>query len=142
MAIHQDHPGLKAEVLVNGVPLKEYDDDGEQQPGVVTKYVEVNADAPFGVSYIIPKGLTGECGTRSALDIDGKAMGRHTHQESSLEKWDRSFFYDCISSEVNGMLYTQKFRFSSLQIGEQLDQSSLRLTDLFQTKIATGLMRT
>jgi hypothetical protein len=49
MAIHSDYPGLQAEVVVGSESLKEYDDDGESQPKVTTKYVEVNSDAHFGV---------------------------------------------------------------------------------------------
>ena len=66
MAIHPDYPGLKAEVVVDGEPLKEYDDDGVPQPKTLTKYVEVCSDAHFGVRYTIPQGLTGKCGVQSA----------------------------------------------------------------------------
>jgi hypothetical protein len=55
MAIHPDFPGLKAEVIVNGAPLKEYDDDEKPQPKMLTKYVEVSSNDCFWVEYTVPK---------------------------------------------------------------------------------------
>jgi hypothetical protein len=44
MAIHRDFPDLRAEVVVNGVALREYDDHEESPPRTTTNYVQVTPD--------------------------------------------------------------------------------------------------
>jgi hypothetical protein len=51
MAISSDYPGLSAEVIVDGQPLKEYEDNDttvEREPHTVVRYVRVNSNARFG----------------------------------------------------------------------------------------------
>ena len=117
MAIHPDYLGLKAEVVVDGQALKEYDDDGVPQSKTLTKYVEVCSDAHFGVRYTIPQGLTGTCGVQSALLIDGKCVVSWNHPQQKLERYGTTRCLQDTYSEVDGSEYTQKFRFSQLNIG-------------------------
>jgi hypothetical protein len=46
MAISDKMPGLQTEVLVDGRPLREYEDD-EAEPGTISKYIEACSDKEF-----------------------------------------------------------------------------------------------
>lgn len=60
MAVLDNYPGLKVEVLVNGLPLQEYfDEDQEATPTTASNYVEATSgkvccacNLPATVSYI------------------------------------------------------------------------------------------
>lgn len=130
MAVHPDHPKLSAEVVVDYEPLKEYDDDddGSGDSRIVTKYVQVDDDAQFGVRFTVPKGLTGECGVRSVVKIDGKTVLSQTLPPQQLNKCDatrrifRTFGY------ANGQKFTQNFQFSKLNIGQSCYPTSMTPT--------------
>jgi hypothetical protein len=120
MAIHPNHPGLSAEVVVDWELLKEYDDDsgGDGHSKVVKKYVQVDHDAQFGICYTIPKGLTGAAGVRSALQIDGKTVVKQTTPYEQLDKVNATRCAHQTCGTTNGRNYTQKFRFAQLNIGQ------------------------
>jgi hypothetical protein len=118
MAIHPNYPGLSADVVVGGdEPLREYDDDEPLRPHIMTKYVEVESDAHFGVRYTIPKGLHGTCGVRSNLIIDGKSVRSYTHSNKQIERHSITNRLDSILTTFGGSNYSQKFRFCQLRIG-------------------------
>lgn len=122
MAVHPEFPGLSAEVVVNGEPLKEYDDDDHSSAGNwnnIAKYVEVNNEALFGVRYTIPHGFSEEFGVKTNLTIDGKHVRSYTHNQYQVvhSKRDIVKCLDECYSTVDGIKYTQKFRFSQLHIG-------------------------
>jgi hypothetical protein len=118
MAIHPDHPGLVAEVVVNGQALREYDDDGQPQLRTVTKYVEAVSDARFSVRYTIPKGLTGVCGVRSNLMIDGRNARSQTTPHHRIEECKVTEHLKSLITYHGGASYSQDFRFSQLHIGK------------------------
>jgi hypothetical protein len=122
MAIFPGIPGLSAEVVVDGEPLREYADDEadkEQQPRTVTKYVQVDADALFGVRYTIPKGLDGKRGDWANLEVDGRSVRSHhrSHAGGKVADRDITNCLDTVYSNVDGAKYTQKLRFTKLHIG-------------------------
>jgi len=127
MAIHPDFPGLKAQVIVNGECLEEYDDDNGPQPRTLTKFFEVVSDANFGVRYTIPKGLTGIYGTKVRFNIDGKDVGGRNHPREALLVHGNMNRFDSVTTQDGGMSYRQKFRFSALQIGRGSAFSTLIL---------------
>jgi hypothetical protein len=48
MAVHDDCPGLTAEILVGDEPLKEYKDaEEEETPKTTTRYIECRSGAEF-----------------------------------------------------------------------------------------------
>jgi hypothetical protein len=120
MVIHPIHPKLGAEIVINSEPLKEYDDDGEvcEDTKVVTKYVQVEDDAQFGVRYTIPRGLTGVAGVRGAVKIDGKIVVQQTIPSQQLDKCDATRRAHQTRGNTNGRNYTRKFRFAQLNIGQ------------------------
>jgi hypothetical protein len=123
MAISPDYPGLIAEVVVNGEPLKEYEDSDadaseERQAHAITRYVQVDSDAQFGVCYTIPKDLNGACGVKSELKVDGKYAVHFCHKPEPIAKHDVTKCFDKVYSTIDGGDYTQKLRFSQLHIGQ------------------------
>ncbi|KAH7389620.1 hypothetical protein DE146DRAFT_738909 [Phaeosphaeria sp. MPI-PUGE-AT-0046c] len=122
MAVHPEHPGLCAEVVINEESLKEYDDEEaiEEPPSEnITKYAQVDTDTNFGVRYTIPMGLTGECGVRSQLLLDGKRICSRVHRRQEIEGGDITNCLDKLHTTINGANYQQRFRFSQLRIEEE-----------------------
>lgn len=115
MAIHPDHSGLEVEVVVNDVPLKEYDDD-EAPPHTVMKYVESATGANFKVRYRFTKPFPTTHGVSLDLSLDGIRMSGSTHRNSELldDEWN---FEEGAKFIVKGTWYTRKFSFSELEIG-------------------------
>jgi hypothetical protein len=120
MAIHSDYPGIRAEVVVNGEALTEYNDDGESPPVQVTMYVEAVSDAHFGVRYTIPKGLQGTCGVKCKLTIAGRYMCNSCYTDDRMKNHDLTRCMETVHTVVEWSSYSQKFRFSQLRIGKLL----------------------
>lgn len=121
MPYHPDFPELCAEVVVNDEALKEYDDeeDSQEHPTeVISKYVQVDSDAHFGVRYTIPADLTGECGIRSQLLLDGKTITSYFHSRQGIERGGVTNCLDKFYTTIDGSNYEQRFRFAQLQIGQ------------------------
>lgn len=121
MAIHPEHPGLCAEVVIDDEALQEYDDeeaDEDGPPETITKYAQVDSDAHFGVRYTIPSDLTGEFGVRSQLFLDGKRISTSVHSRRQFEENDVANYLEKYYTTMNGSNYEQRFRFTQLQIGE------------------------
>ncbi len=56
MVINNDHSGLTVEVIVNGEALKECnDDEHENDPNTVARYVEVQPGTEFGIRWSVIK---------------------------------------------------------------------------------------
>ena len=54
MAVLDAYSSIKVQIVVNGVPLQEYDDDEESAtPGEVVKYVEAASGAVFEIQHKI-----------------------------------------------------------------------------------------
>ncbi|KAF1921828.1 hypothetical protein BDU57DRAFT_535431 [Ampelomyces quisqualis] len=124
MAVHPEHPGLSAELVVNGEALREYNDDEHTSKNdviAIAKYVEVNEDAHFGIRYTIPQGFSNELGVHVNLKIDGNSVRKHTHNKHQLRHAKRDIVncLDACNSTIDGVRYSQRFRFSRLQIGEE-----------------------
>jgi hypothetical protein len=131
MAIHPEHPGLCAEVVINDEALKEYDDEEaneDRRPETITTYAQVDSEAQFGVRYTIPSDLTGEYGVRSRLLLDGKKMCTYVHPRRDFDQDDVIKYLDKFYTTMNGSNYVQHFRFAQLQIGDSDDCSNNHCT--------------
>jgi hypothetical protein len=51
MVISNEYPGLTAEVIVDGCPLQEYDNDEDDKPSTITKYIEASSDKDFALRF-------------------------------------------------------------------------------------------
>jgi len=80
MAVLPFLPGLEVEIIVNDVPLSEYDNDSDTpaSPTTITKYVKATSGAHFAIkitlteAFPFPKGDVQAC-----ISLDGRwLMGR------------------------------------------------------------------
>ena len=119
MAILQHGRGvhtLKAEVLVNGSPLREYDDDeASVAPKSITKYVEAVSGAAFHVRISWDGGYPPQHGLCIRTRLDGKFV-----RSMTFRAWEMQTKKEYI---MRGKLYTgnreKEFKFSPLTIGKQ-----------------------
>jgi hypothetical protein len=89
MTISPDYPGLSAEVIVDGQPLKEYENNDttvEREPYTVVRYVRVNSNARFGVRVTIPTDLKCKHGVWINLKVDGEDIEWYCRLRKSIEK--------------------------------------------------------
>ncbi|KAL9095712.1 MAG: hypothetical protein Q9165_002144 [Trypethelium subeluteriae] len=57
MAILASVPGIEVAVTVDGNDVKEYTDPNlDEEPNVVTKYIEVSSESEFGLRYLVRRG--------------------------------------------------------------------------------------
>jgi hypothetical protein len=114
MAPSSNHPGLHAEVIVDGCPLTEYNDDEELRPNTTTVYIQSEAGEQFGVRYFIPASLFEEHGIKAEVSIDGVSMRKYIH-DNYVGRLHGVSRFACASSAHVGRLYLgQRFRFAAL----------------------------
>jgi hypothetical protein len=114
-------PGVNIEIIVNGQPLVEYEDDdeGPPAPNTVTKYIEAQSEAHFAVRVAVGKAFHFPAGDLQVqITLDGKIVrGRiwNTENLSSLS----GKIIDSRSCSLSSMANTvQKFRFIPLDLGK------------------------
>jgi hypothetical protein len=76
MAVLPICPDLNIEILVNGVPLQEYENDSEE-PGpsnTVTKYIEAQSGAEFSIRHISTHNPLGAQHFARRIIVDGKVV--------------------------------------------------------------------
>jgi hypothetical protein len=117
MVRFDDVPGLRAEVVVDGEPLQEYDDD-DAEPDMITKYIEACSDKEFVLKFTFDMGLPMDHGVEVKVDIDGDRC-HVAYRPGSLHKprhkYGMSFLKD-------GQRFRQNYRFTALNIGNILPQ--------------------
>ena len=119
MAIHSDYPGVKAEVMVNGQPLREYEDPSDtSEAHTVTKYIEVITNTKFEVKVHIEAGAVSEHeDITMRMSLDGQRAVYYFGRSSRLKRTvtlaqtckliDGSlFFYDTQYSELSISKYS------------------------------------
>jgi hypothetical protein len=115
MAIFPDVPGLQAEIVVDGEPLPEYDDDDDNDAdsGTITKYVEALSDKEFALKYTFNMETPIGYGVEAKIDVDGKKchvgspLGHRPHY-----RYGPGYLND-------GKYFRQHYRFTALEIGER-----------------------
>lgn len=75
MVTLDNYPGIKVEVLVDDIPLQEYDDNGEHAPKTISRYIEAQSGKDFAVKLTCTVPLPNQYGLEWAVNIDG-APGR------------------------------------------------------------------
>ena len=117
MAITNAYPRIKAEIVVNGVALEEYEDDEvAATPAAVTKYVEVTSGADFAVRVQITPAFTG----RSMLFdvyVDGKNLRGLYADEKRWKGLDVDLSIGGALDVRGGAWSQQNFCFSDMKIG-------------------------
>jgi hypothetical protein len=140
MAIFHNVPGLKAEVLVDGEPLPEYDDDDDDdnaEPGTVTKYIEAISDKEFILEYALGMDVPTNHGVEVRTEVDEEKCRigippQHLHKSHCNS--GPSYFKD-------GEYFRQHYRFTALDLGREfpplLNQCNHQRTS--QSKKSMGL---
>jgi hypothetical protein len=71
------HSGLTVQIVVDGQPLPEYDDeDPGQDPTLVTKYIEAQAGSEFRISHSYDENFRPKQDIRASCYIDGTLVRR------------------------------------------------------------------
>jgi hypothetical protein len=124
MAVLDELPGLEAQIIFNRTPVKEYDDDEE---GVVdktvTKYIEAESGAEFGVRLHFHSmfNVSARHSVLVEVYLDGKYGNSIVlRKEKQLAVRD-TVWYDILSAtEVEaGRYFERSFCFSKLNTGQQ-----------------------
>lgn len=120
MAIHPRLTSLRAEVIVNGSALREYNDDNDNDVNTtrISRYVEAVSNANFEVCVTIKKeGLSKRYGVRSTVFVDGNrahAMALHRSKMGCQVKQT----FKGVNSIVHGHIMEAAFRFYNLAISK------------------------
>jgi hypothetical protein len=90
MAVHPEYPGLTVQILVNGEPLPEYEDeDATDNPKVVTKYIEAQAGTDFEIERVYPDGLSGSDDVRTRCYINDQEVRSFVNTSISRQSGPR-----------------------------------------------------
>jgi hypothetical protein len=113
-----EHPGLTVQIVVDGQPLPEYDDeDAVQDPTVVTKYIEAPAGSEFQIRYNYNAPLPVDKDLRVRCYIDGTLVRDLIKQKAKL--FHGGVYKIKGSHEKSGKLWVRHtFCFNHLAIGE------------------------
>lgn len=119
MAVLGAYPNIEVQIVCNGAPLKEYDDDDEEsaEPNTVTKYVEVVSGAEFQIQHDImvpwPRHeILFEC-TIDKQNIGGNLIKKRRYQ-GRIYRYTKNGAL----SYKKGQWSTQRFHFAELLIGK------------------------
>ena len=114
---------FRCEILVNGQPLPEFDDGGEDggkpaqldgNPSKVVKYVQAAPGQEFSIKYgLRSKKLPWNDGLSFDLNLDGKSILDRVYSESKVQpgaSWVQGGVKDCEGKHW----YEKKFKFADL----------------------------
>lgn len=120
MAITKAHPSIKVEVISQGAPLREYDDDeGETSSATVTKYIEAQSGADFAVHFELQRPFPVHP-VKLKLYLDGRPTDSRIVSSVQYAKTESklSRTLDSVSSKVaEGQRVVQRHCFSKLTVG-------------------------
>lgn len=134
MAISDDLPGVKVDITVNNIPLKEYENGGDEEERATTKYVESTTGQEFAISIeLLPAfEFKGDCiGFR--IEADGELLSKPAIARNSLRQY-------CV---IKGLLIdddqVEKFKFSDIDISEVPSPTVRKQNLLTSDQIAMAL---
>ncbi|KAH7125781.1 hypothetical protein B0J11DRAFT_487707 [Dendryphion nanum] len=120
-----DRPGVTANVCVNDVAVREYnDDDVEEEDGQVsvTKYIEATSEAPFKLEISFQEHHRTAHGVDIIVFLDGENVF-----QCVLRHYKLKTTMTCTGWRgwADGSFCTRKFRFTELKIAEDIAPSSI-----------------
>jgi len=115
MAIHRDYPNLTAEIVVNGVTLREYDDHEKPPPKTTTTYVEVASEDYFGVRYAIPAELFEEHSVMATVIVEGEVLQRISQNKKLYEGKGATGLVERSGAVIASKSFEQRLRFAKLE---------------------------
>jgi len=117
MAKLTDVPGLKAEVVVDGKPLKEYNDPDPFPPKTVSKYVQATSGVEFGIFYKFRAPFPRNRTVSMKVTVDGRELDEPLIPPRDL--FDKNGHTSTGPISTNGEQFSvQRFCFSDLDIRE------------------------
>jgi hypothetical protein len=125
MVVLQDCPGLRCEVYVEKVPLQEYgDDEQEQTPRSVTKYIESQSGKKFYLKYFFAPPFPVQHGVEVRVVIDGEVMQKSSIAAADLHR-SRGHSLSGLVYLQDGEWYVQNYCFTALNIGKVCTKATL-----------------
>ena len=115
MAICDDHPGLKAQIVVDATPLQEYDD--EAGPNAISKYVEALSGKDFALKFTFTHPFPIQHGVEIRVSVDGEQSRVLSYEPEELYN-PEGHFKRGVGFQKDGQWYRQNYRFTALNIGE------------------------
>jgi hypothetical protein len=117
MAITDEVPGLRVEVIVDGQPLLEYDDDDDEaERFTTTKYIEAMSDKPFSIKTLFKQPFPLQHGVETAVKIDGGHPRAMFHKAEDLYR-PGGFLKTGVGFQKDGQWSRRDYRFVALDIG-------------------------
>jgi hypothetical protein len=116
MAVLPTHPGLTVQVVVDGQPLLEHnDEDGPSELDTITKYVEAQPGSEFVIKYTFDKTFLTEKDVGIDAFIDGTILAQSIVRKDKLCSpipWTINGF----RTRANGKWMLRKWTFQTLPI--------------------------
>lgn len=119
MAIHPEFPGVEVTIEVDGVALREYASDEDQQPQVTTTcYVESQAGKNFIVMLKFPEDFAQmqQSDIEAILTVDGQRMRSLVIHGAKNGRGQKS--WDGVRDKEGETCLLRKFMFAPLNMGE------------------------
>ncbi|KAF1850026.1 uncharacterized protein K460DRAFT_326500 [Cucurbitaria berberidis CBS 394.84] len=115
MAILSTCPGLKVEIIVDGEPLPEFDDqEADQESHTKTTYIEAKTGADFVVRYTV-SALFSTDDISAQICIDGDEGNHNAHESHELNN-TLVHTVEGRLSKAGRRVFIQKFQFAELTI--------------------------
>jgi hypothetical protein len=121
MAVLPSCPGLKVEVIVNGEPITEYDDNEADQPNelganATSTYIEAASGAKYAIRVTFSDGFQRKYTVKAAAHIDGVLVHAVIMQKKHLLEHVRDL--SAKSERRAGRWSQSDFQFSEIIPGE------------------------
>ena len=117
MAVIEECPGVKAQVLVARRPLQEYDDEDEETvPNVTTKYIEARSGEEFVLKWTFSEPFQKVYGVRVGVKIDGDKPNSRVYPPEDLFRVG-GHNKPGVGLKKDGNWYRRNYRFTALNIG-------------------------
>ncbi|KAF3007690.1 hypothetical protein E8E13_009347 [Curvularia kusanoi] len=122
MAIIPAVPGLEVTIEVDNVALPEHQYDDQDAGPIITDsiitYLEVASGSEFSVRWLLKESFEATRATYASVMLDGSYIHAPLRETGDLDG-HRGYKYAMAMSEEAGEVFTQKFRFSEIDIDEQ-----------------------
>lgn len=116
MAISNETPGLRAEILVDGRPLPEYEDD-EAELNTVTTYIEASSDKEFALRWDFAHPFPEQYGVEMRVSIDGADYRINIKEADKLYKRG-GHTKTGVGHKKRSQCFRRNYRFTALNIGQ------------------------
>ncbi|KAH3917425.1 hypothetical protein HBI56_118040 [Parastagonospora nodorum] len=118
MAISNETPGLRAEILVDGQPLPEYEDD-EAELNTVTRYIEASSNKEFVLRWEFGHPFPERYGVEMRVSIDGAAYRVKIKEANELYR-PGGHTKTGVGHKKNHQCFRRNYRFTALNIVEEV----------------------